>query len=197
MILSGIKDRRRRRRHSASKMRVTALMAPSLTRSSTRTECCPSDQGRFLGLLYKSKWLLRRRRRYRRLGLGLLLRRRRRGAGLSRRLGVARLRRRLQVDRFGIRRFGVGRLGDDGLLIGRLLGFRLIVGGACRRRFVLGFLFRGVGIGGNVGGKRGELRRRARRPGIDHDRHHRTEIGQQNRIGRRPQRRQQQRTCLI
>ena len=31
-------DRRRRRRHSASKTRVTALMAPSLTSSSTRTE---------------------------------------------------------------------------------------------------------------------------------------------------------------
>jgi hypothetical protein len=26
--------------------------APSLTKSSTRTECCPSDQGRFLGLTY-------------------------------------------------------------------------------------------------------------------------------------------------
>ena len=37
MILSRIEDRRRRRRHSASKTRVTALMAPSLTRSSTRT----------------------------------------------------------------------------------------------------------------------------------------------------------------
>src|SRR5580700_8014555 len=37
-ILSRIVDRRRRRR-----------FAPSLTRSSTRTECCPSDQGRFLG----------------------------------------------------------------------------------------------------------------------------------------------------
>ena len=39
MILSRIEDRRRRRR-----------FAPSLTRSSTRTECCPCDQGRFLGL---------------------------------------------------------------------------------------------------------------------------------------------------
>jgi hypothetical protein len=37
MILSRIEDRRRRRRHSASKTRVTALMAPSLTRSSART----------------------------------------------------------------------------------------------------------------------------------------------------------------
>jgi hypothetical protein len=37
VILSGIVDRRRRRRHSASKTRVTALMAPSLTRSPTRT----------------------------------------------------------------------------------------------------------------------------------------------------------------
>jgi len=46
MILSRIEDRRRRRRHSASKTRVTALMAPSLTRSSTRTTQHPSDQGR-------------------------------------------------------------------------------------------------------------------------------------------------------
>src|SRR5580700_1560616 len=38
MILSRIVDRRRRRR-----------FAPSLTRMSTRTQCCPSDQGRFLG----------------------------------------------------------------------------------------------------------------------------------------------------
>jgi len=37
MILSRIEDRRRRRRHSASKTRVTALMAPSLTRSSPWT----------------------------------------------------------------------------------------------------------------------------------------------------------------
>jgi len=37
IILSRIVDRRRRRRHSASKTRVTALMAPSLTRWSTRT----------------------------------------------------------------------------------------------------------------------------------------------------------------
>jgi hypothetical protein len=37
VILSRIEDRRRRRRHSASKTRVTALMAPSLTNSSTRT----------------------------------------------------------------------------------------------------------------------------------------------------------------
>jgi hypothetical protein len=37
IILSRIEDRRRRRRHSASKTRVTALMAPSLTRLSTRT----------------------------------------------------------------------------------------------------------------------------------------------------------------
>jgi allantoinase len=36
-ILSRIEDRRRRRRHSASKTRVTALMAPSLTGSPTRT----------------------------------------------------------------------------------------------------------------------------------------------------------------
>jgi hypothetical protein len=36
MILSRIEDRRRRRRRSASKTRVTALMAPSLTRSLTR-----------------------------------------------------------------------------------------------------------------------------------------------------------------
>src|SRR5580698_8818607 len=50
MNLSRIYDRQRRRRHSASKTRVTALMAPSLTTSSTRTECCPSDQGRFLGV---------------------------------------------------------------------------------------------------------------------------------------------------
>src|SRR5580704_16904533 len=48
-ILSRIEDRRRRRRHSASKTRVNALMAPSLTRLPTRTECCPCDQGRFLG----------------------------------------------------------------------------------------------------------------------------------------------------
>src|SRR5580698_5962772 len=40
MILSRIADRRRRRR-----------FAPSLTRSPTRTECYPSDQGRFPGLL--------------------------------------------------------------------------------------------------------------------------------------------------
>src|SRR5580704_7425501 len=40
MILSRIYDRRRRRR-----------FAPSLTRSSTRTECRPSDQGRFLSHL--------------------------------------------------------------------------------------------------------------------------------------------------
>src|SRR4029077_13339180 len=38
MILSRVEDRRRRRR-----------FAPPLTRSSTRTECYPSDQGRFLG----------------------------------------------------------------------------------------------------------------------------------------------------
>src|SRR5580704_17606629 len=38
MISSRVFDRRRRRR-----------FAPPLTRSSTRTECCPSDQGRFLG----------------------------------------------------------------------------------------------------------------------------------------------------
>src|SRR5580704_8833843 len=50
VILSRIEDRRRRRRHSASKTRVTALMAPSLTRLPTRTECYPCDQGRFLGL---------------------------------------------------------------------------------------------------------------------------------------------------
>src|SRR5580704_10267049 len=37
MFLSRIEDRRRRRRRSASKTRVTALMAPSLTRTSTRT----------------------------------------------------------------------------------------------------------------------------------------------------------------
>src|ERR1700734_1101444 len=39
--------------YSASKTRVNALMGGlrSLTRSSTRTECCPSDQGRFLGRL--------------------------------------------------------------------------------------------------------------------------------------------------
>src|ERR1700722_5976899 len=96
--------------------------------------------------------LLPRRRRDRRLGRGLLLRRCGGGAGLSGRLGVAWLRRRLEFDRFG-----VGRLGDDGLLIGRLLGCRRIVVGACRRRFVLGFLFGGVGVGGNVGGQRGEL----------------------------------------
>src|SRR5580700_3243363 len=38
MISSRVFDRRRRRR-----------FAPPLTRSSTRTECCPSDQGHFLG----------------------------------------------------------------------------------------------------------------------------------------------------
>src|ERR1700728_2752816 len=39
--------------HSASKTRVNALMGGlrSLTRTSTRTECCPCDQGRFLGRL--------------------------------------------------------------------------------------------------------------------------------------------------
>src|SRR5579862_8605399 len=38
MVSSWVFDRRRRRRY-----------APPLTRPSTRTECCPSDQGRFLG----------------------------------------------------------------------------------------------------------------------------------------------------
>src|SRR5580704_11709931 len=46
--------RRRRRRHSASKTRVTALMAPPLTKSSTRTKGFPCDQGRFLGLRWAS-----------------------------------------------------------------------------------------------------------------------------------------------
>jgi hypothetical protein len=46
MILSRVEDRRRRRRQSAAKTRVTALMAPPLTRSSTRTIRHPSDQGR-------------------------------------------------------------------------------------------------------------------------------------------------------
>ena len=54
MISSRVCDRRRRRCHGASKTRVTAPMAPPLTKSSTRTECRPSDQGRFLGLRYMS-----------------------------------------------------------------------------------------------------------------------------------------------
>src|SRR6202171_4823059 len=41
MILSRVNDRRRRRR-----------FAPPLTRSSTRTQCHPSDQGRFIGRAY-------------------------------------------------------------------------------------------------------------------------------------------------
>src|SRR5580658_526942 len=92
------------------------------------------------------RWWCRRR-----FGLGLLLRRRRRRgrAGLSGRLGFSRLRR-----RFGVGRLCLGRLGDDGLLICRLLGCRLILVGPCCCRLVLGLLF--LGLGGNVGGKRGE-----------------------------------------